>query len=51
LSRHPNIVQGLDTYMWEKELWVVMEAMQGGSLCDLLAGTKVLALLAHKYRY
>ena len=37
LSRHPNIVQGLDTYLWEKELWIVMEAMLGGSLCDLIA--------------
>jgi hypothetical protein len=37
LSRHPNIVQGLDTYMWEKELWIVMEGMLGGSLCDLIA--------------
>jgi len=36
LSRHPNIVQSKDTYMWEKELWILMEAMEGGSLCDLL---------------
>ncbi len=41
LSRHPNIVQGIDTYMWEKELWIVMEAMEGGSLCDMIAATEL----------
>jgi len=36
-SKHPNIVDYIDSYMLEdKQLWVVMEYMDGGCLTDVL---------------
>eukprot|EP01129_Flabellula_baltica_P015580 TRINITY_DN7994_c0_g1_i1.p1 TRINITY_DN7994_c0_g1~~TRINITY_DN7994_c0_g1_i1.p1 ORF type:complete len:620 (+),score=154.26 TRINITY_DN7994_c0_g1_i1:42-1901(+) len=35
ISKHRNIVNYLDTYRVERELWVVMEYMAGGSLYDI----------------
>jgi len=36
-SRHPNIVNFIDSYLMKGVLWVVMEYMEGGSLTDALS--------------
>jgi len=35
-SKHQNIVNFMDSYLHEGDLWVVMEYMQGGSLTDVV---------------
>lgn len=35
-SKHKNIVNFIDSYLHEGDLWVVMEYMQGGSLTDVV---------------
>lgn len=35
-SRHPNIVNYIDSYLLKGELWVVMEYMEGGSLTEIV---------------
>jgi serine/threonine protein kinase len=36
LSKHSNIVQYMAAYAYDKELWIVMELMDGGSLTDII---------------
>ncbi|KAI8067333.1 kinase-like domain-containing protein [Thamnidium elegans] len=35
-SQHPNIVNFIESYLWNGDLWVVMEYMEGGSLTDVV---------------
>ena len=35
-SRHPNIVNYIDSFLHKNELWVVMEYMEGASLRDVV---------------
>jgi len=35
-SKHKNIVNFIDSYLWKGDLWVIMEYMEGGSLTDVV---------------
>ncbi|CAI2018906.1 hypothetical protein SEUBUCD646_0H00530 [Saccharomyces eubayanus] len=35
-SKHPNIVNFIDSYVLKGDLWVIMEYMEGGSLTDVV---------------
>jgi p21-activated kinase 1 len=35
-SRHTNIVNYIDSFFYKKELWVVMEYVEGGSLTEVV---------------
>ena len=41
LSEHPNIVGYLETWLWEDQIWLVMEYMEGGPLTDLVDTRKI----------
>ncbi|KAJ3386943.1 signal transducing kinase of the PAK [Lobulomyces angularis] len=35
-SKHKNIVNFIDSFLWKGDLWVIMEYMEGGSLTDVV---------------
>ena len=35
-SRHENIVNYIDSFLYKNELWIVMEYMEGGALTDVV---------------
>ncbi|NWH42537.1 PAK1 kinase, partial [Chloropsis hardwickii] len=38
-NRNPNVVNFLDGYLVDKELWLVMEYMDGGTLSHVISKT------------
>lgn len=36
LSKHPNILQYLETYAFAREMWIILELMDGGSLTSMI---------------
>ncbi|RMB92473.1 hypothetical protein DUI87_31115 [Hirundo rustica rustica] len=39
MSRNPNLVNCLDSYLVDKQFWLVMEYMDGGTLSDVISKT------------
>ncbi|NXD03669.1 PAK3 kinase, partial [Certhia familiaris] len=39
LNQNPNLVNCLDSYLVGKQLWLVMEYMDGGTLSDVISKT------------
>lgn len=40
-SKHPNIVEYIESYLVKGDLWVVMELMDGGALTDIVEDTEL----------
>jgi p21-activated kinase 1 len=40
-SKHKNIVNFIDSFLWKGDLWVMMEYMEGGSLTDVVTANIV----------
>ncbi|KAI9327985.1 p21 activated kinase [Obelidium mucronatum] len=40
-SSHPNIVQYVDCYLVENDLWLLLEYMEGGRLTDIIENNKL----------
>lgn len=40
-TKHPNIVEYIDSYLVGNDLWVVMELMDGGALTDIVEETEL----------
>ncbi|KAJ3024477.1 UNVERIFIED_CONTAM: Protein kinase [Siphonaria sp. JEL0065] len=40
-STHPNIVQYVDCYLVENDLWLLLEYMEGGRLTDIIENNKM----------
>eukprot|EP00300_Choanocystis_sp_HF-7_P033140 c45435_g1_i1.p1 GENE.c45435_g1_i1~~c45435_g1_i1.p1 ORF type:complete len:497 (-),score=81.97 c45435_g1_i1:24-1514(-) len=43
VSTHPNVIHYIDTFMTDRDLWMVMEYMHGGALSILLSKCKQLS--------
>lgn len=41
LSKHPNVVEYIDSFQTKEHLWVVLELMEGGDLTSLCGANKV----------
>ncbi|CEG71340.1 Putative Protein kinase [Rhizopus microsporus] len=41
-SKHKNIVNFIDSYLWRGDLWVIMEYMEGGSLTDVVTNNMMM---------
>ncbi|NXA88836.1 PAK3 kinase, partial [Melanocharis versteri] len=39
MNRNPNLVNYLDSYLIDEQLWLVMEYMDGGTLSDVIHKT------------
>ncbi|NXR88725.1 PAK3 kinase, partial [Hypocryptadius cinnamomeus] len=37
MNRNPNLINYLDSYLVDEELWLVMEYMDGGTLSDVIS--------------
>ncbi|NWU34106.1 PAK1 kinase, partial [Hylia prasina] len=40
-NKNPNLVNYVDSYLLDKEVWLVMEYMDGGSLQDVIRETRM----------